>query len=98
MLEHAAKLRIDESNINRESFLELLQKNPPQISEGLVRIECAKDSELSVAYRPFTIENEAIDAITVPSPIWPPRVAGTNTVRGEHTSMLGMMLNKKEPI
>ena len=77
MLDHAAKLRIDESNIKRESFVELLQKNPPKISEGLVRIECAKDSELSVAYRPFTIENEAIDAITVPSPIWPPRVAGT---------------------
>ncbi|MAH30011.1 MAG: hypothetical protein CL959_04970 [Euryarchaeota archaeon] len=77
MLEHAAKLRIDESNINRESFLELLQKNPPQISEGLVRIACAKDSELSVAYRPFKIQNEAIDAITVPSPIWPPRIAGT---------------------
>ena len=77
MLEHAAMLRIDESNINRESFHELLQKNPPQISEGLVRIECSKDSELSVAYRPFTIQNEAIDAITVPSPIWPPRVAGT---------------------
>ena len=77
MLDHAAKLRIDESNITRESFLELLQKNPPKISEGLVRIACAKDSELSVAYRPFTIENEAIDAITVPSPIWPPRVAGT---------------------
>ena len=77
MLEHAAKLRIDESNINREGFLELLQKNPPQISEGLVRIECTKNSKLSVAYRPFTIQNEAIDAITVPSPIWPPRVAGT---------------------
>ena len=77
MLEHAAKLRIDESNINRESFVELLQTNPPQISEGLVRIECAKDTELRVAYRPFTIQNEAIDAITVPSPIWPPRVAGT---------------------
>lgn len=77
MLEHAAKLRIDESNINREGFLELLQKNPPQISEGLVRIECTKNSELNVAYRPFTIQNEAIDAITVPSPIWPPRVAGT---------------------
>jgi branched-subunit amino acid aminotransferase/4-amino-4-deoxychorismate lyase len=77
MLEHAAKLRIDESNINREEFLELLQKNPPQISEGLVRIECTKNSELSVTYRPFTIQNEAIDAITVPSPIWPPRVAGT---------------------
>ena len=77
MLDHAAKLRIDESNITRESFLELLQTNPPQISQGLVRIECSKDSELSVAYRPFTIENEAIDAITVPSPIWPPRVAGT---------------------
>ncbi len=77
MLEHAAKLRIDESNINREGFLELLQKNPPQISEGLIRIECTKNSELSVAYRPFTIQNESIDAITVPSPIWPPRVAGT---------------------
>ena len=77
MLEHAAKLRIDESNINRESLFDLLLKNPPQISEGLVRIECTKNSELSVAYRPFTIQNEAIDAITVPSPIWPPRVAGT---------------------
>ena len=77
MLEHAAKLRIDESNINRESFVELLQTNPPQISEGLVRIECAKDTELRVTYRPFTIQNEEVDAITVPSPIWPPRVAGT---------------------
>ena len=77
MLEHAAKLRIDDSGINRESFLDLLQKNLPQISEGLVRIECAKDSELRVAYRPLTIQNEIIDAITVPSPIWPPRVAGT---------------------
>ena len=77
MLGHAAKLRIDESNINRESLFDLLLKNPPQISEGLVRIECTKNSELSVAYRPFTIQNEAIDAITVPSPIWPPRVAGT---------------------
>lgn len=77
MLEHAAKLRIDGSNINQASLLKLLQKNPPQVSEGLVRIECTKNSELSVAYRPFTIQNEAIDAITVPSPIWPPRVAGT---------------------
>ena len=77
MLEHATKLRIDESNINQASLLKLLQKNPPQISEGLVRIECRKSSELSVSYRPFTIQNEAIDAITVPSPIWPPRVAGT---------------------
>ena len=77
MLEHAAKLRINENNINREAFLELLQKNPPQISEGLVRVECTKNSELDVAYRPFTIQNEAIDAITVPSPIWPPRIAGT---------------------
>ena len=77
MLGHAAKLRIDESNINREALFDLLLKNPPQISEGLVRIECTKNSELSVAYRPFTIQNEAIDAITVPSPIWPPRVAGT---------------------
>ena len=77
MLEHATKLRIDESNINQASLLKLLQKNPPQISEGLVRIECTKSSELSVSYRPFTIQNEAIDAITVPSPIWPPRVAGT---------------------
>ena len=77
MLGHAAKLRIDESNINRESLFDLLLKNPPQISEGLVRFECTKNSELSVAYRPFTIQNEAIDAITVPSPIWPPRVAGT---------------------
>ena len=77
MLGHAAKLRIDESNINRKSLFDLLLKNPPQISEGLVRIECTKNSELSVAYRPFTIQNEAIDAITVPSPIWPPRVAGT---------------------
>ena len=77
MLEHAAKLRIDESNINQASLLKLLQKNPPKVSEGLVRIECTKNSELSVAYRPFTIQNEAIDAITVPSPIWPPRVAGT---------------------
>ena len=77
MHEHGSKLRIDESNINRESFLELLRKNPPQISEGLVRIECTKNSELNAAYRPFTIQNEAIDAITVPSPIWPPRVAGT---------------------
>ncbi len=77
MLEHAAKLRIDESNINQEMLLGLLRKNPPQISEGLIRIECSKESELSVAYRPFTIQNEAIDAITVPSPIWPPRIAGT---------------------
>ena len=77
MLGHAAKLRIDESNINREALFDLLLKNPPQISEGLIRIECTKNSELSVAYRPFTIQNEAIDAITVPSPIWPPRVAGT---------------------
>ncbi len=77
MLGHAAKLRIDESNINRESLFDLLLKNPPQISEGLVLIEFKKNSELSVAYRPFTIQNEAIDAITVPSPIWPPRVAGT---------------------
>lgn len=77
MIEHAAKLRIDEKNINAESLLEVLRKNPPQISEGLVRIECTKNSELNVAYRPFTIQNEAVDAITVPSPIWPPRVAGT---------------------
>ena len=77
MLEHAAKLRIDGSNINQASLLKLLQKNPPQVSEGLVRIECTKNSELNAAYRPFTIQNEAIDAITVPSPIWPPRVAGT---------------------
>ena len=77
MIEHAAKLRIDEKNINADSLFELLRQNPPQISEGLVRIECTKNSELNVAYRPFTIQNDAVDALTVPSPIWPPRVAGT---------------------
>ena len=77
MVEHATKLRIDDSKINRESLLEFLRKNPPQISEGLLRFECTKSSELNVVYRPFTIQNEAIDGITVPCPIWPPRVAGT---------------------
>ena len=54
MLEHAAKLRIDGSNINQASLLKLLQKNPPQVSEGLVRIECTKNSELSVASVSYT--------------------------------------------
>ncbi len=77
MVEHATKLRIDGRNIKRESLIEFLQKNPPQISEGLVRFECTMNSELNVEYRPFVIQNEAIDAVTVPSPVWPPRVAGT---------------------
>ena len=77
MIEHATKLRIGNMNINRDSLTELLQNKPPQISEGLLRFECTKNSQVNVTYRPFTIQNESIDAVTVPSPIWPPRVAGT---------------------
>ena len=77
MIEHATRLRISDTNIKRESLLALLREHPPQISQGLVRFECTKNSELKVSYRPFTIQNEAVDAITVPSPSWPPRVAGT---------------------
>ena len=77
MIEHATKLRIDRKNINRESLIDLLQKKPPQISEGLVRFECTMNSVLKVEYRPFAIQNEAVDAVTVPCPVWPPRVAGT---------------------
>ena len=77
MMRHAAKLRIDEKSINRDSVLGLLLESPPELAEGLVRIECSSTSELKISYRPFSIQNECIDAITIPSPIWPKRIAGT---------------------
>ena len=77
MLKHATKLRINEASINRDSILNLLLETPPELSEGLVRIECTTTSNLRISYRPFSIQNECIDAITIPSPIWPKRIAGT---------------------
>ena len=55
----------------------MLQKNPPDLTEGLLRLECTSSLELRLSYRPFSIQNEQVDAITVPSKVWPKRVAGT---------------------
>ena len=77
MLRHATRLRINEISIDRDSILGLLLENPTELTEGLVRIECTNTSELKISYRPFSIQNECIDAVTIPSPIWPKRIAGT---------------------
>jgi len=77
MIAHATQLRIDATAIDIDSIVQLLHKNPPEMEEGLLRIECTRSLQLSVAYRPFSIQNEHIDAITLPSPVWAARVAGT---------------------
>ena len=74
---HADKLKIDTSKIDFDSILDLLQKNPPDLTEGLLRLECTSTLELRISYRSFSIQNEQVDAITVPSKVWPKRVAGT---------------------
>ncbi len=77
MRTHAEKLRIDVKAIDSDSILRLLLQNPPELEEGLIRIECTNSSQLNVTYRPFTIQNEQIDAVTIASHVWPKRVAGT---------------------
>ncbi len=77
MRDHATKLKIDGSSIVQQSVQNLLQNQPPEIDEGLVRIECSSTLQMKVNYRPFGIRNEYVDAVTVPSPVWPARVAGT---------------------
>ena len=77
LIDHAKKLKIDDSNINRDVIWHHLRENPPDFDEGLLRIECTKASPVNVAYRPFSLQNEQVDAVTVPSPIWPTRIAGT---------------------
>ena len=75
--EHATKLRIDHSLINERSILEHLELNSPELNEGLVRVNVSDSSDITITYRPFSIQNECIDAITHPSPRWPKRIAGT---------------------
>ena len=75
--EHATKLRIDHSLIDERSILEHLELNPPELNEGLVRVAVSDSSNITIAYRPFSIQNECIDAIAHPSPRWPKRIAGT---------------------
>jgi len=75
--EHATKLRIDHSQIDESSIVEYLKLNPPELNEGLVRVELTSSAEINITYRPFRIQNELIDAMTHPSPRWPKRIAGT---------------------
>ena len=77
MIEHAAQLRIDASAITMDSIVQLLRQNPPEMVEGLLRIEYTHSLQLRISYRPFSIQNEQVDAVTLPSPIWPARIAGT---------------------
>ena len=68
---HAARLRIDAKGINQQSIVEILKENPPQIDEGLLRIELSKQLKIDVTYRPLTLENERVDCCllyTSPSP------------------------------
>lgn len=74
---HSNKLRIEDSSIEMDSILDFLLKNPPKLAEGLLRLECTSSHKLHVTYRPFSIQNEEVDAVTVPSPVWPKRVSGT---------------------
>lgn len=74
---HAARLRIDTKDITQESIVELLIKKPPQFDEGLLRIELSRQLDLNLSYRPLALENERVDAVTFPSPVWSKRVAGT---------------------
>lgn len=74
---HADKLRIDAKSIDLNSILDVLQTYPPELDEGLVRIELTKSLEFNVVYRPFSIQNEIVDAVALASPIWPKRIAGT---------------------
>jgi len=77
MIEHATQLRIDASAITMDSIVQLLRQNPPEMVEGLLRIEYTHSLQLRISYRPFSIQNEQVDAVTLPSPIWPARIAGT---------------------
>jgi len=74
---HATKLRIDHSLINEQSILEHLGLKPPELNEGLVRVDVSNSSNFRITYRPFSIQNQCIDAITHPSSHWPKRIAGT---------------------
>ena len=75
--EHATRLRINDAMVDKDSILECLKLNPPEFDDGLARVEFTDSGEINIAYRPFTIQNECIDAITHPSPLWPKRIAGT---------------------
>ena len=77
MIEHAAQLKIDATAINLDSIVQLLQEIPPEMEEGLLRIECTRSLQLRATYRSFSIQNENVDAVTLPSPVWPARIAGT---------------------
>jgi len=77
MIEHATQLRIDATSITIDSIVQLLRNNPPEMEEGLLRLECTHSLQLRISYRPFSIQNEHIDAVALPSPVWPARIAGT---------------------
>ena len=74
---HAARLRIDVKDITRDSIVELLKEKHPQFDEGLLRVEVSSQLEINLSYRPLVLENERVDGVTFPSPVWAKRVAGT---------------------
>ena len=74
---HAARLRIDVKDITRDSIVELLKEKHPQFDEGLLRVEVSSQLEINLSYRPLVLENERVDGVTFPSPVWARRVAGT---------------------
>lgn len=74
---HAARLRIDAKDITRDSIVELLKEKHPQFDEGLLRVEVSSQLEINLSYRPLVLENERVDGVTFPSPVWAKRVAGT---------------------
>ena len=93
---HAARLRIDTRDITQDSIVELLKKKPPQFDEGLLRIELSSQLDINLSYRPLILENERVDGVTFPSPVWAKRVAGTKNggwdryiVSREHAEYLG---------
>lgn len=74
---HAARLRIDTKDITQDSIVELLKEKHPQFDEGLLRVEVSSQLEINLSYRPLVLENERVDGVTFPSPVWAKRVAGT---------------------
>ena len=74
---HAARLRIDTKDITQDSIVELLKEKHPQFDEGLLRVEVSSQLEINLSYRPLVLENERVDSVTFPSPVWAKRVAGT---------------------
>ncbi len=74
---HAARLRIDVKDITRDSIVGLLKEKHPQFDEGLLRVEVSSQLEINLSYRPLVLENERVDGVTFPSPVWAKRVAGT---------------------